>query len=230
VFCCPDLSHVYSFQRVSAEFWLTILKGQNASGDPRGSVNKMTRLGSEVALRDIWFKRVWRANAARVVADDDDRVALWIPKGSPAMYSVDAVGSEVRIPKPDSVLRDRVASRDALALLKPNGHYSIWLFWREDGTFEYWYVNLERTLGWNHASFDMVDHKLDLIVSPDGMVHWKDEEELEQAASLGLVDANDVRIEAARLLKRWPFPTGWEQFQPEREWPLPTLPAGWDQV
>jgi hypothetical protein len=190
----------------------------------------VTRLGSEVALRDIWFKRVWRANAARVVVDDDDLVALWIPKGSPAMYPVDAAGREVRIPDPESLLANRVASRDTLALLKPNGRYSIWLFWREDGPFEHWYVNLERTLGWNGASFDMVDHKLDLIVSADGAVQWKDEDELEQAASLRLVDAKDVRMEAAGLLERWPFPTGWEQFRPEPVWPLPGLPPAGDQV
>jgi hypothetical protein len=183
-----------------------------------------------VALRDIWFERVWRANAARVVAATDDLVALWIPKGSPAMYPVDGEGREVRMPNPESLLAYRVASRDALALLQPDGHYSIWLFWRENGTFENWYVNLERTLGWNGANFDIVDHKLDLIISADTTVYRKDEDELEQAASLSLVDAEDVRMEAARLLERWPFPTGWEQFRPEPVWPLPGLPPGWDQV
>jgi protein associated with RNAse G/E len=190
----------------------------------------MARVGSEVALRDIWFERVWRANAARVVANDDDLVVLWIPQGSPAMYPVDASGHEVRIPNAEAVLTERVAYRDALALLRPNGRYSIWLFWEEEGTFEHWYVNLERTLGWNGVCFDMVDHKLDLIVSADTTVRWKDEDELEQAASLNLVDAEDVRMEATKLLERWPFPTGWEQFRPEPEWPLPGLPPGWDQV
>jgi hypothetical protein len=188
------------------------------------------RLGSEVALRDIWFERVWRANAARVVANDDGLVVLWIPKGSPAMYPVDMTGHEVRIPNADAFLTARAVNRDALALLRPNGRYSIWLFWSEDGAFEHWYVNLERTVGWNGVCFDMVDHKLDLIITPDATVRWKDEDELEQAASLNLLDARDVRMEAAKLLERWPFPTGWERFRPEQEWPLPALPPGWDQV
>jgi uncharacterized protein len=190
----------------------------------------VTRLGSEIALRDIWFERVWRANAGRVVADEKDLVVLWIPKGSPAMYPVDTLGREIRIPNSESVLAPRVASRDALALLTTDGHYSIWLFWKEDGTFEHWYVNLECSLGWNGPNFDTVDHKLDLIVSPDTTVHWKDEDELDQAASLGLLDAHEVRTEAERLLEQWPFPTGWEEFKPEPLWPLPALPAGWDQV
>jgi hypothetical protein len=190
----------------------------------------VARRGSEVVLRDIWFERVWRANAARVVADDEDLVALWIPKGSPAMYPVDSAGREVRIPNSEAALIGRVAVRDSLALLRPNGRYSIWLFWRDDGAFEHWYVNLEHTLGWKGVGFDMVDHKLDLIVSADGAVHWKDEDELEQAGSVGLLDAENVRREAARLLERWPFPTGWEDFRPDPTWALPWLPAGWDEV
>jgi hypothetical protein len=183
-----------------------------------------------VALRDIWFERVWRANASRVVADGEDQVALWIPKGSPAKYRVDAAGREVRIPNRDALLADRTASRDALALLRPKGRHSIWLFWKEDGAFDSWYVNFERTLGWIGACFDMVDHKLDLIVTADSTIHWKDEDELEHAASLGLVDEEDVRMEAAHVLDRWPFPTGWEEFRPETDWPLPGLPSAWDHV
>jgi Protein of unknown function (DUF402) len=187
------------------------------------------RLGSDVALRDIWFERVWRANAARVVSDHE-QVALWIPKGSPAKYRADPAGREVRIPNRDALLADRIASRDTLALLRPNGRHSIWLFWKEDGVFDNWYVNFEHTLGWNGTGFDMVDHKLDLIVAADLTVHWKDEDELEHAASLGLVDADAVRREAASVLDQWPFPTGWEEFRPERDWSLPELPPGWDHV
>jgi hypothetical protein len=183
-----------------------------------------------VALRDIWFERVWRANAARVIADGEELVALWIPKGSPAKYHVDPAGREVRIPNLDSLSADRIVPRNSLALLKPGGRHSIWLFWKDDGAFDSWYVNFELTVGWNGHNFDMVDHKLDLIVTADLMVHWKDEDELEHAASLGLVDADGVRAEAARVLDQWPFPTGWEQFLPEPKWTLPGLPPDWGRV
>jgi hypothetical protein len=190
----------------------------------------ITVIGSEVVLRDVWFGRVWRANAARVVVDSEHLVGLWMPKGSPAKYPVDAVGREVRTPNPEPTLTDRVAGRDALALLKPNGRHSIWLFWSEDGAFEHWYVNFECTLGWNGAGFDMVDHKLDLIVAADATLLWKDEDELEHAASLGLVDPDAVRAEATRVLEQWPFPTGWEDFRPDPAWALPRLPPGWNRV
>ena len=79
-------------------------------------------------------------------------------------------------------------------------------------------MNFERTLGWNGACFDMVDEKLDLIVPPDGAVRWKDEDELEHAASLGLVDADEVRAEAERVLEAWPVPP-LGGFLPEPDWP-----------
>jgi hypothetical protein len=191
----------------------------------------MAAVGSDVALRDIWFGRVWRANAARLVADTADLVALWMPAGSPAKYPVDGEGREVRIPNPEPRLADRAAGRDSLALQRPGRRHAIWLFWERDGdAFEHWYVNFERRLGWNGSCFDTVDEKLDLIVGADRSLRWKDEDELAHAAGLGLVDAVEVRAEAALVLEEWPFPTGWEDFRPDPAWPLPELPPGWEAV
>ena len=50
---------------------------------------------------------------------------------------------------------------------------------------------------------------------PDGTYRWKDEDELEQAAALGIVDAAAVRAEGQRVLEEWPFPTGWEDWRPD---------------
>jgi hypothetical protein len=151
-----------------------------------------------------------------------------MPQGAPALYPVDEARSEVRIPIPEPVLAQRLTTRDALAILRPGARHSIWLFWKPQGAFEHWYVNFERTVGWNGVCFDMVDEKLDLIVTPEGAQRWKDEDELEHAASLGLVDAAEVRAEAERVLEASPFPTGWEDFRPEPDWPLPRFPQGWE--
>jgi hypothetical protein len=128
------------------------------------------------------------------------------------------------------VLAERAESRVALALERPGARLSIWLFWSPVGAFVHWYVYFERTLGWNGASYDAVDEKLDLIVTPEGTLQWKDEDELEHAASLGLLDAGEVRAEADRVVADWPFPTGWEGFRPDPGWPLPRLPREWEQV
>ena len=185
------------------------------------------RVGSDVVLRDVWFGRTWRANAARVVADGPGLTILWMPKGAPALYPIDSGGAEVRIPAAERTLAERLAPRDALALLTPGARHSIWLFWQPRGAFDHWYVNFERTIGWSGPCFDMVDEKLDLIVTPDRGLRWKDEDELEHAASLGLIDAVAVRAEAERVVEAWPFPTGWEEFEPDPAWPTPRFPAGW---
>ena len=91
-------------------------------------------------------------------------------------------------------------------------------------------MNFERPLRRSPVGFDTFDEKLDLIVAPDGTHRWKDEDELEQAAALGLLDEEAVRAEARRVLEEWPFPTGWEDWRPDPAWPLPVLPEGWDVV
>lgn len=190
----------------------------------------MSTVGAEIAIRDVWFGRAWRAFAARVVANAPGLVVLWVPRGSPSFYPVDADGHEVRLPHAEPVHAARPAPREALALQRPGARHSIWLFWNPPGRFEHWYVNLERTIGWNGSCFDTVDEKLDLIVEPGGAVRWKDQDELEHAAERGLLDAGEVRAEAERVVADWPFPTGWEDFRPDPAWGVPRLPDDWRRL
>jgi hypothetical protein len=193
---------------------------------PQANVARVSTVGADIAVRDVWFGRTWRAFAARVVSSTPELVVLWSPKGSPSLYPVDGDGREVRLPNEQPVLAERSAPRDGLALQWPGARHSIWLFWAPDGSFQHWYVNFERTIGWNGLYFDTVDEKLDLIVTPDGALRWKDEDELEHAAELGLLDHVEVRAEADRVVEAWPFPTGWEDFRPDPAWGVPRLPAG----
>ena len=91
-------------------------------------------------------------------------------------------------------------------------------------------ANLERWLGRGPRTIDYVDEKLDLVVSPDGSVRWKDEDELQLAAELGPLDAGEVRAEAKRVLAAPPWPSGWEDWRPNPAWGAPALPDGWDVV
>jgi hypothetical protein len=136
----------------------------------------------------------------------------------------------LRIPGDDWELEDTAPTRDQICVAHPGRAHSIYLFWKDEGELEHWYVNFERPLRRTPVGFDTFDEKLDLIVQADGSCRWKDENELEQAAALGLLDAEAVRAEAARVLEEWPFPTGWEDWQPDPSWPLPQLPEGWDVV
>jgi predicted RNA-binding protein associated with RNAse of E/G family len=181
-----------------------------------------------VVLRELWNGRVWRANAARVVDDGPERTVLWLARGSVSKFPVRGDGSEIRIPCDDWILGDRRLGYDAIAEFHPGARHSVWTF-RANG-LDHWYVNFEQPLERCAAGFQFKDEKLDLVVRPDGSWRWKDEDELEQAAALGIVNAEEVRAEAARVLAVWPFPTGWEAWQPDPTWDLPDLPQGWDET
>ena len=180
-----------------------------------------------VAVRELHRGRVWRILAARRIADHAGLDVLWHPKQTP-VYRPFAEGRELRIPGDgDWELEFRPSPTAALIFVRPGDRYSLWLTFR-DGIFESWYVNFERESVWNGDCFDIVDEKLDLVVAANGAVRWKDEDELEEAARAGYLDAAEVRAEAERVLAHPPWPTGWESFEPDPSWPAPELPAGWD--
>jgi hypothetical protein len=184
--------------------------------------------GDVVALRDIWFAQVWRAITGIVIEDDGETSVFWIPKGSPASYPIGADGREIRIPQRDFGRAERRAGGPVVVLCDSREPWTLWHFHRADGTFDRWYVNFERYLGRTACAYDSVDHKLDLIARPDGSILWKDEDELAEAAGLGLVDAREVREDAERVVADPPWPTGWEDFRPAPDWGVPELPDGWD--
>ena len=176
--------------------------------------------------RDVHRGRVWRAQACRIVEESPELVALWIPAGAAAKVP----RGRLRIPGDDWELEDASPKRDQICVARPGRAHSIYLFWHDNGELDHWYVNFERPLRRTALGFDTFDEKLDLIVQPDGSYRWKDEDELEQAAAVGLLDPVAVRAEADRVLQEWPFPTGWEDWRPDPAWPVPQLPEGWDRV
>jgi hypothetical protein len=186
--------------------------------------------GNEIALRETWRGRVWRVFPNRIVERDGDDFVLWSPAGTPVLRPFDAGETQLRVPgDADWRLVPRPSSHDSLGLVRLGRRWSLWLHW-EDGRFVYWYVNLERDHRLRGAVLDYVDEKLDLVVRADGSVHWKDEDELAQAAASGYLDEAEVRAEAARVLADPPWPTGREEWRADPAWPAPRLPPGWDLV
>ena len=180
----------------------------------------------DAVWRDVHRGRVWRAQACRIVEESAKSIALWIPAGSPAKVP----GDGLRIPGDDWELVDAAPKRDQICIARPGRRHSVYVFWADDWKVDHWYVNFEQPLRRSPVGFDTFDEKLDLIVKPDGSYRWKDKDELEQAAALGLLDPEEVRAEAERVLEEWPFPVGWEDWRPDPSWPVPQLPDGWDRV
>ena len=185
---------------------------------------------SDAVLREVWHGRVWRAVACRIVDESPERTLLWFPRGVPVKFPARPDGSEIRIPTGEWALADRPGRFDALALFRPGARHSVWHFLGYDGSLTHWYVNFETPLTRTSIGFDYLDEKLDIVVEPDGTWRLKDEDELEQAAALGLVDAAAVRAEAERVLANPPWPTGWEEWRPDPAWSLPVLPESWNEV
>ena len=182
-----------------------------------------------VALRELWRGRVWRVAAMRLVEERDDFSVLWAPVGALVLRPF-AGGRQLRIPaERDWRLELRPSSLATVGLVRPGDRHSVWLHFDARGRFRDWYVNFERESHWSGACFDIVDEKLDLVVSAGGEVRWKDEDELAEAAGAGFLDPAEVRAEAARVLADPPWPTGLESFRPDPAWLTPELPAGWDE-
>ena len=129
----------------------------------------------------------------------------------------------LRIPGADWTLEEGATSRPQLCVARPGRAHSIYHFWREGGELEHWYVNFERPLRRTPLGFDTFDEKLDLIVRPDGRYRWKDEDELEQPPRPGCSTRPPCGPRSGPRSRRWPFPTGWEDWRPDPSWPAPRL-------
>ena len=132
-----------------------------------------------------------------------------------------------RLPYEQPLVESPWRAPGVLQLLRPGAAHAIWVF-RDS-----WYVNLQEPLRRTDGGVDTADQLLDLIRYPDGRWQWKDEDELAAAAVAGYVsheEASAIRAEAERVIAADPFPTGWESWEPDASWPVPSLPAGWNVV
>jgi hypothetical protein len=120
-----------------------------------------------------------------------------------------------------------------LRFMRPGEAHTVEVWWDVDWGLLGWYVNLQAPLTVDGPHFDTTDWALDIVVDLDGTWHWKDEDDLAEAISLGVFDeeaAAEVRAEGERVIATRPWPTGWESWRPPSEWRPLTLPDGWDVV
>ena len=194
--------------------------------------------GETLIIRNVHGGRPIGAMPVRVVSDEDVPV-LWLPPGAPVMRpGID--GHFIR----DVPVEERYKTRERtpvrwpwrgegiLIIGRPGRAHSIWLF-RDQNEFAGWYVNLEAPWRSSRLGFDTADHSLDIWIEPDGSWQWKDEHELAAAVAHGFFtadEAKEFRGEGEQVIADWPFPTGWEDWRPDPSWPVPALPADWDEL
>jgi Protein of unknown function (DUF402) len=202
-------------------------------------LHRRYRPGDEALVRFVWPGKVFWALPGRIVEHTDVRVALWIAPGSPFIRPPTIPVAIPRVAAGDWVHVEATWLGGGVLMLHELGsRHSIWPRWNEAGGFGGWYVNLEEPWRQSPLGFDTTDHALDVEVSPDRSWHWKDEDDLAEAVEVGLFTpkkADAIRAEGERVIRRveaWtpPFDEGWEDWRPDPEWPLPSVPEGWDRV
>jgi hypothetical protein len=194
--------------------------------------------GDAVVVREVWRGEIFAARPATVVRDEAEQTMFLVPAGARCGVPVDEDGTELRVP--DRPWRLEVRARSPNPILSfawPHTPYAV-LRWSTPQGTPVWYVNLQDPLRRTGLGFDTVDHALDVIVGLDGSWGWKDEEELAEAVANGLFTPDDAeRFRAdgeravAHILDRTPpFDRDWGDWRPDRSWPEPSLPEGWDEV
>ena len=165
----------------------------------------------------------------RVVRDDDELAALWLPRGSKGMLWRNPPG------QPRELVEGEWR-RETLRLMFPGLAYSVWLSWEgEDRHFTTYYVNFEEPFRRTPVGFDTNDHALDILVARDLTWQWKDKDEFEGLITSGQYSAEfgeTVRTAAAGVLERIaagaePFDGRWLEWQAPAEWELPNLHPRW---
>jgi hypothetical protein len=173
--------------------------------------------GEHVVVRHVLRGNTFLVWTAVAVRDDDELLALWIPPGAPCLRP------EVRaeLPYGQPLVERPWLAPGVLQLWPAGAAHAVWVF--EQG----WYVNLQEPFRRSPIGVDTADHLLDLVRTRDGDWRWKDEDELAAAVAGGFVSSEEaaaVRAEAERVVAADAFPTGWEDWEPDPSWPVPSLP------
>lgn len=181
-----------------------------------------------------------------VVQDGDDVVALCLAVGTRLKGQAMRDGTRITREMP-FVERERLiggfagftwTDNHVLMLQRPDRLSSIWLLWREQSwELAGYYGNIQAPLARTHLGFDTADYLLDVSIAPDLDWRWKDEDEWELARDHSLIERgliDEIRREGERIIadvenRAWPFNAGFETWRPDPTWPIPELPANWDE-
>jgi uncharacterized protein len=180
-----------------------------------------------------------------VVERAPDLIVGYLPHGTIVSRPASPDGGDLRsLPLAERWQHPRVGRLAPFTLLGVDGEpgrlivvfplgepYAIWIF-RDPSRVHGWYVNLEDPQALGERTISSRDHVLDVWAPAEtGEPGWKDEDELDAAVAAGIRTAQEARaIRAAgeQVMRDRPWPTGFEDVEPDPDWPLPELFDGWD--
>ena len=199
--------------------------------------------GETVVVRNIARSdgSVTTAIPTIVISDDQDLLAVYIPKDTPFKNNW-AIPPDQRVASVQSIVpsaqrqhRDLVWWNDTIRLYLQGYAYSIWLNFDENGKLTSWYGNLEAPFVRTRIGIDTRDYALDIVAKPDGRWWWKDEDEFNRRLEVEIDSPKhhaQVRAAGQDFIERfehkdWPFNCGWENWQPPENWQIRDLPEDW---
>jgi hypothetical protein len=193
------------------------------------------RPGEQIVRREICLGLPWLGQAAIVVRDTEDLLALFVAEGSELAY-------------PDGDWpggfhpwhgKERWHGHGVLQLQRPREAHAVWLFWTgPERRLDFWYVNLQAPFRRTSLGIDTQDHELDIVIEVDGSWRFKDEERLDEWVRLGRwteAEVAAIRVEGARIAaeldagERW-WSDEWATWEPDPAWRGGDLPAGWEHA
>jgi hypothetical protein len=176
--------------------------------------------GEPIVVRHVRRGNAFLVWSAVAVRDDDELLALWIPPGAACLRPK----ARAELPYEQPLVESPWREPGVLQLWPVGAAHAVWVF--EEG----WYVNLQEPFRRSTFGVDTADQLLDLVRTRGGEWRWKDEGELAEAVERGFLtdaEAAEVRSEAERVIEADAFPTGWESWEPDPSWPVPSLPTNW---
>ena len=194
--------------------------------------------GTTVVLRHVRARRYRAVKPLIVVEDSDERIALFMPRGTRFYGPADRWGRPTRsLTDEVGLVADRWRDAGALHVVTPGAAHAAVATWHNsfDG-FSGWYVNFQEPLRRTSIGWDTMDQTLDLVVSPDlADLSWKDRTELDDATRAGFYTEAERRailaeadaVAATLISGGAPFTEPWAAWRPDPTWPSPVLPPDW---
>jgi hypothetical protein len=191
--------------------------------------------GEHITVRNIWQGRVFSAYPFVVVEESTALIVTYIPPGAVWKRPTDSRGRDIRLPLGEWRLWH---GHGMLRFFVRGAAHSMMAF-RKPGDIEFWYINLEEPYRRTRIGLDTRDNHLDVVLRGDLTTpQWKDEDELEEAMALGVIEAAEgaaIRAEAARAIS-WvqrghpAIDDCWRRWMPPEAWTIPQLAPGWEVV
>jgi hypothetical protein len=197
--------------------------------------------GEATVLRGLWRNRIWWAIPVIVVRDDPDLTALYWRAGTPnKIPDRRVIPQELLADESLPLIDSQWVNTDVLMLVPTAASHAVYAMWEAGHTrFLCWYVNLQSPMIRTPVGLDTTDYILDIFIQPDCRTWcWKDEEEFEEAVSIGVYtpeQAQAIRAEGEVVIRQMqeglpPFRQGWENWSPPGNWEIPGFLPGWERV